>query len=61
MLKEEGFYGRLEGGERGLQKQGKWEGVPVGWAVAQSDCDTQKINAKTLLVLGADCTHTGCQ
>ena len=33
MMKEVGLEGRLEGGERGLEMQGKREGVPDGWAI----------------------------
>ena len=33
MLKVAGIYGRLEGGERGFQTQGKRESVPDGWAI----------------------------
>ena len=32
-LKEAGLDGRLEGGERGFQMQGKREIVPDGWAI----------------------------
>ena len=41
MLKEVGLESRLEGGERGLQMQGKWESVPDGWAIDRERAGTK--------------------
>ena len=41
MLKEVGFKDRLEGGERGFQTQGKWKGVPDGWAIGKEGAEAE--------------------
>ena len=35
MLMEVGLEGRLEGGERRFQTEGKWEGVQRMWAIGR--------------------------